>query len=82
MFPNKIVAVTTLNTTEFSRRYDSVKQKHTLIMIWLAFSPYIRKAPPTTITMNNKIKIPLAGSVANACTDVKTPERTKNVLAD
>ena len=29
--------------------------------------------------MNNKIKIPLAGSVANACTDVKTPERTKNV---
>ena len=28
---------------------------------------------------NMRINKPLAGSVANACTDVKTPERTKKV---
>ncbi len=35
--------------------------------------------PPITITRNAKINIPRLGSVANACTEVSTPERTKNV---
>ena len=34
---------------------------------------------PTTIVRNAKIKSPRRGSVANECTDDKTPERTKKV---
>ncbi len=34
---------------------------------------------PTTITKKIRIKTPRSGSVAKACTEVKTPERTKNV---
>ena len=34
---------------------------------------------PITSTKSIKMKIPRRGSVANACTDVKTPERTKKV---
>jgi len=36
-------------------------------------------APPITITKYNRINTPRRGSVANACTEVSTPERTKNV---
>src|SRR5436309_8868633 len=35
--------------------------------------------PPITMTRNAKINTPRAGSVANACTEVSTPERTRNV---
>ena len=35
--------------------------------------------PPITITRNAKINTPRLGSVAKACTEVSTPERTKNV---
>ena len=34
---------------------------------------------PTTTAKNIKTKTPRLGSDANACTDVNTPERTKNV---
>ncbi len=33
----------------------------------------------TVTNRNPRTNIPLSGSVANACTEVKTPERTKNV---
>ena len=37
------------------------------------------KDPPTNITKINKIKTPRSGSLAKACTDVRTPERTIKV---
>src|SRR5699024_5431103 len=37
------------------------------------------KEPPATTAKKIKIKVPRAGSLANACTEVSTPERTKNV---
>ena len=36
-------------------------------------------APPITITKYSKINRPRLGSVANACTELSTPERTKKV---
>src|ERR1035437_8575771 len=35
--------------------------------------------PPTTTARNSRIKTPRLGSVAKAWTEVKTPERTRNV---
>ncbi len=35
--------------------------------------------PPTTATRKIRMKTPRLGSVANACTEVSTPERTRNV---
>src|SRR6185503_15471444 len=40
---------------------------------------YSNNEPPITNTRNARMKMPRFGSVANACTDVSTPERTKNV---
>jgi len=37
------------------------------------------KDEPTTKAKKTKMKIPRAGSEAKACTEVKTPERTKKV---
>src|SRR3989338_2239994 len=34
---------------------------------------------PITITRKDRMKMPRLGSVANACTEVSTPERTRNV---
>jgi hypothetical protein len=38
-----------------------------------------KREPPITTIRKIRIKIPLAGSVAKACTDVRTPDRTKKV---
>ena len=35
--------------------------------------------PPITSARNARMKMPRAGSVAKACTEVSTPERTRNV---
>ncbi|MNT85088.1 hypothetical protein D3C72_2252100 [compost metagenome] len=35
--------------------------------------------PPTTINRKARMNTPRAGSVANACTEVSTPERTRKV---
>ena len=40
---------------------------------------YKTNAIPTTAHKSDKIKIPRVGSVAKACTEVNTPERTKKV---
>ena len=40
---------------------------------------YNANEPPITTIKKNRIKTPRAGSVAKACTEVKIPERTKNV---
>src|SRR4026207_1864445 len=40
---------------------------------------YNTKEPPTTTAKNTRMNKPRFGSVANACTEVKTPERTKKV---
>src|SRR5690554_6467055 len=37
------------------------------------------KDPPATTAKKIKIKVPRAGTLAKACTEVSTPERTKNV---
>ncbi len=35
--------------------------------------------PPMTMARNTRMNTPRAGSVAKACTEVSTPERTRNV---
>src|ERR1043165_4782048 len=40
---------------------------------------YNTNEPPITMHKNGRIKMPRFGSVANACTEVSTPERTRNV---
>ena len=50
-----------------------------MLRIKLARQAYKAKELPITITKNTKINKPLAGSEANECTEVRMPERTKNV---
>ena len=38
-----------------------------------------KKPIPVTIISKSKIKIPLVGSLAKACTETKTPDLTKKV---
>src|SRR5262245_65279983 len=40
---------------------------------------YKTNEPPITTAKNTRMNRPRFGSVANACTEVKTPERTKKV---
>src|SRR5512147_1863725 len=40
---------------------------------------YKANDPPMTIAKKARMKRPRFGSVAKACTDVRTPERTRNV---
>src|SRR3546814_4945637 len=40
---------------------------------------YSVNARPSTTARNVRMKMPRAGSVANACTDTSTPERTRKV---
>src|SRR5699024_3750048 len=40
---------------------------------------YSSSEPPITMTRNDRMKMPRLGSTANACTEVSTPERTRNV---
>src|SRR5438445_103457 len=40
---------------------------------------YSASDPPMTRTRNPRMNMPRAGSVANACTEVSTPDRTRNV---
>ena len=40
---------------------------------------YMSSAPPITKVRNARMKMPRSGSVANACTEIRTPERTRNV---
>ena len=79
--PNKTEAVAVNSTTLLVSNKDSRETKSN-------FSPNptdcARKAnkvsaPPITTTRNSKINNPRLGSVAKACTEVRTPERTKNV---
>src|SRR5215472_2311477 len=44
-----------------------------------ARQPYSAKAPPIKTIRIRRINTPRVGSVAKACTDVSTPERTRNV---
>src|SRR5262245_23888374 len=43
-----------------------------------ARAAYSRSEPPTTIPRKHRRKTPRFGSVAKACTDVNTPDRTRN----
>ena len=40
---------------------------------------YSVSEPPMATTSSSRMKVPRHGSVANACTEVSTPERTRNV---
>ena len=44
-----------------------------------ARSAYSSSAPPSTMPMNSKINTPRSGSDTKLCTEVITPERTRNV---
>ena len=44
-----------------------------------ARQPNSSSEPPTTATMNARMNKPRPGSTAKACTEVSTPERTRNV---
>ena len=55
------------------------KLKDVLSLILGEFFKYNINADPVIIAKNNKIKAPLAGSLAKECTDVKIPDLTKKV---
>ena len=56
-----------------------IKEKAPPNVLFGALKAYRNKDEPTTKESRIKIKMPRRGSVAKACTDVRTPERTKKV---
>ena len=79
--PNNTDAAATTSNTLFASNADSRETK-----LNLPPSPTLgalqanrRRDEPTTNTKNPRIKTPRSGSVAKACTEVNTPDRTKNV---
>ena len=62
------------NPPSFDRR-----EKLFLFSIFSYLTAYKRRAPADIINKNVNIKTPLAGSDANACTEVKSPDLTIKV---
>src|SRR5574343_853218 len=79
--PNKILAAVTTSSTLLINNTDSrdTSSKLALLLTSGARMAYSSNDPPTTTAKNTKMNTPRAGSLAKACTEVNTPERTKNV---
>ena len=65
----------------FNNKPPSLETKYILFLfsIFSSFKAYKNKDPAVTITKKIKIKIPLAGSDAKACTEVSKPDLTIKV---
>ena len=57
---------------------DTVSKPSPMPILW-ARSANSSKDPPTTSVSSTRMKMPRVGSVAKACTEVSTPERTRKV---
>ena len=81
MVPSNIVNVAVTSKMLFIKKKLSLekKLKEVLSFILGEFFKYNINADPVIIAKNNKIKAPLAGSLAKECTDVKIPDLTKKV---
>ena len=79
--PSRILAAATTRNTLLSNRPVSrdSRSKRTELRIWLARRAYSASDEPTTAIRNSRMNTPRSGSEANACTDVRTPERTRKV---
>ena len=81
MVPNNTAAQATTSSTLLANKRVSRENKLTACpMRTLGIrQAYKVSEKPTTKAKNIKMKTPRLGSVAKACTEVNTPERTKNV---
>ena len=81
MVPSNIVNVAVTSNMLFIKKKLSLEKtlKEVLSFILGEFFKYNINADPVIIAKNNKIKAPLAGSLAKECTDVKIPDLTKKV---
>ncbi len=79
--PSRMLAAATTSKTLFSKIADSFDtgSKVALLLTAGARIAYSSSEPPTTTAKKIKINKPRAGSLAKACTEVNTPERTRNV---
>ena len=79
--PSNMVNVAVTSNMLFIKKKLSFekKLKEVLSFILGEFFKYNINADPVIIAKNNKIKAPLAGSLAKECTDVKIPDLTKKV---
>ncbi len=79
--PNNTAAMATTNSTLLSNKNDSREPATGCEACPHCCARQANKdnETPTTTAKNNKINRPRPGSVAKACTEVNTPERTKNV---
>src|SRR5258707_9635286 len=79
--PSKTDPAATISRTLFVSKRDSRESTSNLEPrpTCLARQAYNASDPPMTNVRKARMKMPRLGSVANACTDVSTPERTRNV---
>ena len=79
--PSKMVIAEAHKKMLFNNKPPSLETKYIffLFSIFSNFMPYNSSEPAVTITKKVKIKIPLAGSEAKACTDVSKPDLTIKV---
>ncbi len=81
MVPSSTVAQATSSNTLFMSSSVSrdMSRKLPPPLMALARQANSVSAPPTTTARKARMNTPRAGSVAKACTDTSTPERTRNV---
>ena len=79
--PSSTVAIATTSITLLASSIDSrdSAEKREPRPTCGARHAYSTSEPPITMARNARMNRPRLGSVANACTDDKTPERTRNV---
>jgi hypothetical protein len=79
--PKRITAVMIMRIRLLTNMNNSLDRPENLDDDFLAghLKANNKREPPITIIRKIRIKIPLVGSVAKACTDVSTPDRTKKV---
>ena len=79
--PSNMALVTTVKNALLSNNAPSRDSRRVSAALFNngARQAYSVNEPPITTTRNPRIKIPRLGSLAKACTEVKTPERTRKV---
>ena len=79
--PSRTISAETTSTTLLTS--SSASREFQAKPIWLfttgARRAYSSSEPPTTTSRKPSTNTPRSGSVANACTEVSTPERTRKV---
>ena len=81
MVPSNIVNVAVTSRILFIKKKLSFEKNMKLVLSFICdeFFKYNINAAPVIIARNKRINAPLAGSLANECTEVRIPDLTKNV---